>query len=317
MLLCSNCQKQIPVDVESLNPENEISERDVSFFLLRLTQEIVLSRNYSEDNINRLCQKHYENCVYPDKTRLLDLIDNLKDKLLVQKTELLNISEEDRCVCPVPKPNKKGKMNGVKRSSTDSSLRKKSLPLSTSGKGATVRRPIVNRLPDMKVNVGVQPKNSKPLPKLTSKKNSADSSYDTISTITTYDFSSSSGPRSSIKQIMAAENGMELTEGCCGCGGKDDDQSTDMMLRMAASGRVFDPKKVEPKCPLERCEHFPNVSAAGGCGAGCPSDHPLPSFGKPDGEDSVTGGGCCGGKRKKKKKDEKAKNSKNSSKKGK
>lgn len=60
-------------------------ERDLSQFLYRLTQEIISSRDFSDGNIEKICDKYYANSSYPDKERLRRLVSELKRKLQIQQ----------------------------------------------------------------------------------------------------------------------------------------------------------------------------------------------------------------------------------------
>ncbi|EAT38405.1 AAEL009697-PA [Aedes aegypti] len=281
----------------------------MSRFLYRLTQEIVTSRNFSDANINRICRKHYRNSSYPDKERLAKTINDLKHKLEVQHSDLKYGSsetpsvEERRCSCS--KKSKRPSKNTIEELLQD--------------KGISVQS--FNKLPGLLVNHAEQfgeahndqlsrlaaQQFSDPLKKCRDKTSSTDS----ISTITTYDFSSphSTTPnvhrRKSLEdtetligQILSSpdNNGVEdLMDNCCGRTKNSTDSSADMVLRMAASDRVFQGKN-DPKCPLHRCEEFGQSSvacgAAGGCGSGCGSDFPLPKPAKVEAESPQAT--CCG-----------------------
>ncbi|XP_062555417.1 uncharacterized protein LOC134220382 isoform X2 [Armigeres subalbatus] len=285
----------------------------MSRFLYRLTQEIVTSRNFSDDNINRICRKHYRNSSYPDKARLTKTINDLKHKLEVQYSDWDHGSseaaseKERRCVCKKPRrPSKQ---------SNEVNVQDKSISVQS-----------FNKLPGMLVNQAAQfegaltdhpnlpikTRFSNPLKTCLEKTSSTDS----ISTITTYNFSSPMyspfsdmihHPKSLeeaqtlIGQILSNSKGdqvEDLVDSCCGRG-KDStaDSSADMVMRMAASDRVLR-GQLEPKCPLHRCEEFGHSSAAGGCGTGCGSDMPLP---KPTVEETDTPPATCCGRRKSRK----------------
>ncbi|KXJ84524.1 hypothetical protein RP20_CCG027136 [Aedes albopictus] len=290
----------------------------MSRFLYRLTQEIVTSRNFSDANITRICRKHYRNSTYPDKERLVKTINDLKRKLEVQLGDLDHGSseassiEKRRCSCKKPKRSSK---HGVEEIHQDKCISVQSF----------------NKQPGLMVNHAVQMEGSSlhqhfsPL----ATKHCSDpfqkcrdeiSSTDSISTITTYNFSSPlySGspvvnPRKSLEdtqtligQILSnpdQDDRMEdLMDSCCGRTKNSADSSADMVMRMAASDRVFLGRN-DPKCPLHRCEEFGQssvacVAASGGCGGGCGSDLPLP---RPNTVEVESPQATCCGKRKSKK----------------
>ncbi|XP_055623562.1 uncharacterized protein LOC129766987 [Toxorhynchites rutilus septentrionalis] len=58
-------------------------DRELPRFLYRLTQEIVTSRDYTDNNINKICDKYCADSAYPDKERLRRLVLELKRKLTI------------------------------------------------------------------------------------------------------------------------------------------------------------------------------------------------------------------------------------------
>ncbi|XP_058116637.1 uncharacterized protein LOC131259210 [Anopheles coustani] len=90
METCKICGKKKRKDVRlpcETFPELDIAsfenDEEISRFLYRLTQEIIDSKDFSDNNINRLCAIHLNRAKYPNKKRLHDVIDDLKVKLNV------------------------------------------------------------------------------------------------------------------------------------------------------------------------------------------------------------------------------------------
>ncbi|XP_001867748.2 uncharacterized protein LOC6051285 [Culex quinquefasciatus] len=314
MAVCSNCYKQIPNArnhsvTSSITPEtifSRISEdREMSRFLYRLTQEIVTSRNFSDSNINRICSKYYESASFPDKSKLGQVVTDLKRKLQVNPDgsdtpEKSSITLE-QCVC-----------SSSRRSSRSSKTTEDHVDKSISTQSFL-------RIPEVPPGVDsfTQMGDSRAASQLHVKPEEDAISKTSISTISSYNFPSSmyselttperrrsSGTAGADSIIISEEiAGEEPVDGCRHRHPKD--SSADMMLRMAASSRMNKDGEPGPsrKCPLHRCHQFERMSAnsalSGGCGKGCGSDFPLPPFAEMDESESPTTT-CCGRRRKKK-----------------
>ncbi|XP_065078865.1 uncharacterized protein LOC135701850 [Ochlerotatus camptorhynchus] len=337
MTFCSNCYKQISSDGNPLVPSPEpfysrmAEDREMSRFLYRLTQEIVTSRDYSDVNISRICRKFYQRSTYPDKARLARTINDLKHKLEIQHNDSENgsldaFNDGKDCHCSCNKKPKRhlqmGKANPLDKSISAQSFGK--LPgmlvnSATRMHGTTNTQTIIEDAND-------------PLKRCLDKKDS--NSTDSISTITSYNFSSSLYPPFNESPIFNVQHSLDdvrtlveeqilpklggdpkedLNDGCCEQNkNSTQSNSVDMVMRVAASDRVF-AGQGERKCPLHRCEEFGHSSTcgmgddgvSGGCGKGCASDFTLPKT-KAKAKGTETPPTTCCGKRKKPKTAKKA-----------
>ncbi|XP_055549115.1 uncharacterized protein LOC129732329 isoform X2 [Wyeomyia smithii] len=295
-------------------------DREMSRFLYRLTQEIVTSRDFSDTNINSICEKYYRNSTYRDKARLARTIADLKDRLQVENMGFISDSSllqlpvlSDHCCCT----STKSLVKNI-REQCDKGISAQSF----------------SKLPGMKINKYSQCQESipctnelqqhrKPLieanTNIAAKSCSSELTIDSISTITTYNFPSSmyTSPQSinleslakldfAIEQISSTSEAEERyngepMEGCFGKGTKKStDSSADMAMRMAASDRLL---QSGHKCPLHHCERFDRLASSsaglpGGCGGGCASDFPVPKLDSEESQQAT----CCGRTVKKKKK---------------
>ncbi|XP_058822236.1 uncharacterized protein LOC131683880 [Topomyia yanbarensis] len=308
MTQCANCSKEIPNESSNVSGITQVTlynrmadDREMSRFLYRLTQEIVTSRDFSDANINRICEKYYQNTSFTNKYRLVQTIADLKQKLNIEGPKLIyNPTDEpttiakDSCSCP------RSNISAVKVRRCDKCISVQSFHRASS----------------------VLKKQKNPfVPTIDDSTKKYTSSSDSISTITTYNFPSSmnfpfSGspqfgrykpPADFDKRIgeMLTQPGgnqlPELVEGCCGGNKNSKDSSADMTLRMAASERLFKGPPGNPKCPLHHCEHFSRADiCGGGCGAGCASGYPPPRQNLPEDTES-TQATCCGVSKKKRK----------------
>uniref|UniRef100_A0A1Q3FTF2 Uncharacterized protein n=1 Tax=Culex tarsalis TaxID=7177 RepID=A0A1Q3FTF2_CULTA len=279
----------------------------MSRFLYRLTQEIVTSRNFSDSNINRICSRYYESASFPDKSKLGQVVSDLKRKLQVDPDGSDNLEKSsavlEHCTCDSPK----------RRSSKSSKSAEDHVNKSISTQSFM-------QIPGVPgVDSYTQMGDSRVASQLQVKQEEDEISKTSISTISSYNFPSSlyselttperrrSSRTTGADTIIISEDftGEEPSDGCRHRHPKD--SSADMIMRMAASSRMNKGDEPGPsrKCPLHRCHQFERLSAnsafSGGCSKGCGSDFPLPPFAEMDESESPTTT-CCGRRRKKKKK---------------
>ncbi|XP_035781896.1 uncharacterized protein LOC118461095 [Anopheles albimanus] len=102
---CKICGKykseyKLPSRSSTLDFDLKIHENDgeLARIMYRLTQDIVVSKNFSDENINRICKKYLKKSSLSSKNVLLEAIENLKIKLKVrnQSSDIYNNAGEVR-----------------------------------------------------------------------------------------------------------------------------------------------------------------------------------------------------------------------------
>ncbi|XP_053670643.1 uncharacterized protein LOC128720963 [Anopheles nili] len=206
-------------------------DRELSHFLYRLTQDIIISKDFSDDNINRICDSHLRKTTYPNRHQLLEIVQDLKTKLRVNRNEpsfnAMKTEKENRPQAIVKSPEEKFYKMQDKNLSVQSLI--------------DVPRLLLNEKPS------------------------------SISTITTYDFPSSEvsispqlltakhlsendsslTSRTALQKIFLSTSNTQLTENRRQ---KDSiDSSVDALSRMVAASRK--PQNEYKSCPLGKGNH--------------------------------------------------------------
>ncbi|XP_050079320.1 uncharacterized protein LOC126567130 [Anopheles maculipalpis] len=217
------------------NVEPFEDDRELSHFLYRLTQDIINTKNYSDENINRICEKHVRNSHYPDSQRLREVVQDLKNKLnIVNRKEIQSTAESKR------------------QDITQTAENEKTMALQD-----------VRRMKDK--NISTQSLIN--VPKLLLKDASS-----SISTITTYNFPSSEEPKvdplqllitstsrksemspassSTLQTIFLKPDPRELSANQTV---QPVNSSVDALTRMVAASRK--PESGCKRCPLGKCTH--------------------------------------------------------------
>uniref|UniRef100_A0A182VSB0 Uncharacterized protein n=1 Tax=Anopheles minimus TaxID=112268 RepID=A0A182VSB0_9DIPT len=232
--ICGRHKKQSLRSFEiSLEPFEE--DRELSHFLYRLTQDIINTKNFSDDNINRICEKHLRNSHYPDRRRLDEVVEDLKTKLRINPKEAQPTTADSNSGEPTHLNNGKTlDLNNV-RQTNDKNISTQSF-----------------------INV----------PKLMLKDPPS-----SISTITTYEFPSAEEPAVDPLQIlittapghsgMSPASSTTLQSIFLKANHKEKgehisivqpvDSSVDALTRMVAAGR--NPESGCRRCPLGKCSH--------------------------------------------------------------
>ncbi|XP_035900360.1 uncharacterized protein LOC118506809 [Anopheles stephensi] len=211
-------------------------DRELSHFLYRLTQDIINTKNYSDDNINRICEKHVRNSYYPDKMRLQEVVQDLKNKLhIVNRKEVQSNAESNT----------------------------KDHKYTTTDQAETVALHDLRQMKDK--NISAQSFIS--VPKLVLRDSSS-----SISTITTYNFPSSEEPKVDPLQLLIASASrksetstvssatlqtiflkIDHNEPADNRTAQPVDSSVDALTRMVAASRT--PESGCKRCPLGKCTH--------------------------------------------------------------
>uniref|UniRef100_A0A182R828 Uncharacterized protein n=1 Tax=Anopheles funestus TaxID=62324 RepID=A0A182R828_ANOFN len=227
--ICGRHKKQSDRSFEfSLEPFED--DRELSHFLYRLTQDIINTKNFSDDGISRMCEKHLRNSHYPDRHRLQQVVEDLKKKLRINRKDVQS-TDESSAAEPIH-----------------------------SNSGDTL--PLDNARPMKDKNISAQSLIN--VPKLVLKDPPS-----SISTITTYDFTSaeeatvdplqilitsaprknriSPGSNTTLQTIFLKTDHKEKVEH------QSVDSSVDALTRMVAASRK--PESGCRKCPLGKCTH--------------------------------------------------------------